>query len=486
MNRISLPDEVRRLHLQNVTRRHFLRDCTTGLGAMWLAGALGDNALAADNRSATHFPAKAKRVIFMHMAGAPSQLELFDYKPLLQKLDGKPCPDSFLKGARFAFITGIPNMLGPQHPFHKTGQTGTWITDLLPEFERVVDDVCFIKSMQTDQFNHAPAQLVMHTGYQLLGFPSMGSWVTYGLGTENQNLPGYIVLVSGGQKPDAGKSAWGSGFLPSVYQGVQCRSGGDPILYLSNPDGVSGSVRRRALDTIGEINRRTHAEVGSPEILTRIAQYELAFRMQTSASEAFDIARESKDTLESYGAEPGDQSFANNCLLARRLAERGVRFIQLFDWGWDHHGTSPASDCKIGMANKCGQIDKPMTALLEDLKQRGLLEDTLIVWAGEFGRTPMKENRAGNQNAGAGRDHHKDAFALWMAGGGVKRGFSYGSTDPIGYRVVENPTSIHDLHATILHLLGMDHRRLTSRFQGLDQRLSNVTKPSRVIKEIVA
>ena len=485
---ISLPQEAALANLRHATRRHFLQRCATGLGAMWLATQTG-RASAASPGSAPpgpHHSPKAKRIIFLHMAGAPSQLELFDYKPDLVKLDGKPCPDSFLEGARFAFITGVPNMLAPQYAFHRTGQSGAWMTELLPNIEKMADEICFIKSMQTDQFNHAPAQLLMHTGSQNLGAPSMGAWVTYGLGSANENLPGYIVLVSGGNKPDAGKSAWGSGFLPSVYQGVQCRGKGDPILYLSSPDGIFSSSRRRTLDAISRINRRIHAEVGDPETLTRIEQYELAFRMQSSASEAFDIAREPQAILERYGAAPGQESFANNCLLARRLAERDVRFIQLFDWGWDHHGTQPKNDCKEGIARKCGEIDRPIGALLEDLRQRGLLDETLVVWGGEFGRTPMKENRAGNQNAGAGRDHHRDAFTIWMAGGGAKPGFSYGETDPIGYRVAIDPVSPHDLHATLLHLLGFDHRRLTHPFQGLDQRLTNVTKPSRVVKEVFA
>jgi len=494
MDHTPLTNELALTHLRQQTRRHFLNRCTSGLGAMWLAseGAKSGAASAAREGGgplaphAPHHPARASRVIFLHMAGAPSQLELFDYKPDLVALDGKACPQEFLEGARFAFITGVPNMLGPQHPFHQAGKSGTWVTGLMPNFERMIDEVCFIKSMHTDQFNHAPAQLVLNTGYSILGMPSMGAWATYGLGTENENLPGYIVLVSGGNKPDAGKSAWGSGFLPSVYQGVQCRGKGDPILYLSQAEGVTPTSRRKALDLLNRVNRRHHEEIGDPEILTRIEQYELAFRMQSSANEAFDIGREKPGTLDMYGAELGKESFANNCLLARRLAERGVRFIQLFDWGWDHHGTSVNEDCKVGMARKCKEIDRPIGALLEDLQQRGLLEDTLVVWGGEFGRTPMKENRAGNQNAGAGRDHHRDAFTIWMAGGGVKPGFSFGETDPIGYRVVQDGVSIHDLHATILHLLGFDHKRLTFPFQGLDQRLSNVTKPSRIVRDIFA
>ncbi len=349
----------------------------------------------------------------------------------------------------------------------------------------MIDDLCFIKSMRTDQFNHAPAQFLVHTGNQNLGYPSIGSWTTYGLGSDNENLPGFIVLLSGGKGPSAGKSAWGSGFLPSVYQGVQCRSKGEPVLYLSNPKGVTSSLRRRTLDAINRINQRTYEEVGDPETLTRIDQYEMAFRMQTSATEAFDIASEPDSIQQLYGAEPGAESFANNCLLARRLAERGVRYIQLFDWGWDSHGVSQNNALNDGFKNLCHRIDQPMAALITDLKQRGLLDDTLLVWGGEFGRTPMQENRGGKKTKFVGRDHNPGAFTYWMAGGGVKSGLSYGESDEVGYESVIDPVSPHDLHATMLRLLGFDHRRLTYPFQGLDQRLSNVTKPSRVIEDIM-
>jgi hypothetical protein len=480
-------------YLQNVTRRHFLRNCSTGLGGLWLA--LGDHskdAIGADSASlgsqapGPHFTPRAKRVIFLHMAGGPSQLELFDYKPGLQKLDGQPCPQSFLEGKRFAFIQGVPNMLGSQFPFEQVGQSGQWVSDRLPHFKRVVDDVCFIKSMSTDQFNHAPAQFLLNTGFQNLGYPSFGSWVTYGLGSENQNLPGFIVLVSGGKVPSAGKSVWGSGFLPSVYQGVQCRSKGDPVLYLSNPPGISPTIRRRALDALSKINQETYELVGDPETLTRISQYEMAFRMQTSATEAFDLRSEPKHIHELYGTEPGKESFANNCLLARRLAERDVRFIQLFHWGWDSHGAGANEALNIGFKDRCQEVDRPITALLTDLRQRGLLEDTLVVWGGEFGRTPMRENRNGVEMKLVGRDHHPGAFTIWLAGGGVKAGFSFGQTDEIGYNTIENEVSPHDLHATLLHLLGFDHKRLTYAFQGLDQRLTNITKPSRVVDGIFA
>ena len=338
--------------------------------------------------------------------------------------------------------------------------------------------------MRTDQFNHAPAQLLLHTGYANLGHPSCGAWVAYGLGSENQDMPGFIVLVSGGKVPSAGKSVWGSGYLPSIYQGVQCRSQGDPVLYLSTPQGVSPALRRRALDALSQINHETFERVGDPETLTRIAQYEMAFRMQTSATEAFDLRSEPQHMHELYGAEPGKESFANNCLLARRLAERDVRFIQLFHWGWDSHGAGANEALNVGFKQRCQEIDRPMTALLADLRQRGLLEDTLVVWGGEFGRTPMRENRQGMEMKLIGRDHHPGGFTVWLAGGGVRPGFNFGQTDEVGYQTIENPVSPHDLHATLLYLLGIDHNRLTYRFQGLDQRLTNITKSSRVVHEI--
>ncbi len=474
------------------TRRHFLRDCSTGLGAAWLAtqGFAGAPSVTRDPSRPfapmkPHFAPKAKRVIFLHMAGAPSHLELFDYKPELVKFNGKTCPESFLEGKRFAFIQGIPKLLGHQFPFAQHGKTGAWLSDQLPHFSRVVDDVCFIKSLHTDQFNHAPAQLAMHTGYSTLGFPSMGSWVTYGLGSTNENLPGFIVLLSGGKTPDSGKSAWGSGFLPSVYQGVQCRSKGEPVLYLGNPGGVNRDLRRLSLDALDDLNRRAHEEAGDPETLTRIAQYETAFKMQVSAAEAFDISREPEDVRAAYGVKPGEEAFANNCLLARRLAERGVRYIQLFHWGWDSHGANEREALGVGFKERCLEVDQPMTALLTDLKQRGLLDETLIVWGGEFGRTPMRENRGGTEMRWVGRDHNPGAFTVWLAGGGVKPG-TFGESDDLGYEAVVDKVSVHDLKATMLHLLGFDHKRLTYPSQGLDQRVTNVTKPSEVVKGILA
>ncbi len=484
------PEEFARLRhqkLQHLTRRHFLSKCTTGLGAMWLAEAAGrawgtSAVLARDpanplGPASPAFAAKAKRVIYLHMAGAPSQHELFDYKPELMKLNGRECPKEFLEGKQFAFIQGVPKMLGPQFEFRQHGQSGAWLSDRLPHFSSVVDDVCFVKSMVTDQFNHGPAQLLVHTGSQNLGAPSIGAWATYGLGSDNQNLPGFIVLTSGGKNPDAGKSVWGSGYLPSVYQGVQCRSEGEPVLYLDDPAGISRDLRRRSLDTLGRLNQTIAEETGDAETVTRIAQYEMAYRMQMSATDAFDLKQESEATHQWYGTEPGKESFANNCLLARRLAERGVRYIQLFHWGWDSHGATASEALNKGFSDRCREVDQPVTALLKDLKQRGLLEDTLVVWGGEFGRTPMQENRGGVDSPFVGRDHNPGAFTIWMAGGGVKPGISYGETDPIGYEAIKDKVSVHDLHATMLHLMGLDHEKFTFPSQGAPQRLTNITKP---------
>lgn len=480
------------------TRRHFLKDCASGLGALWLASQSG-LAWGASPAMTKRDPgkpfaagsppgkARAKRVIYLHMAGSPSQLELFDYKPELARQDGKDCPQSFLAGRQFAFIQGVPKMLGPQFPFRQHGRSGQWVSDRMPLFGSVADDVCFIKSMFTDQFNHGPAQLLMHTGSQNVGNPSAGAWVTYGLGSENQNLPGFMVLTSGGKNPDAGKSVWGPGFLPSVYQGVQCRSQGDPVLFLSNPQGVTRDQRRRTLDALTAINLQNAKEVGDPETLTRVAQYELAFRMQVEASDAFDITQEPAHIHELYGTQPGQESFANNCVLARRLAERGVRYIQLFDWGWDSHGAGENEALNHGFKGKCQSVDRALMALIVDLKQRGMLDETLIVWSGEFGRTPMRENRNGVEMKLIGRDHNPGAFTLWMAGGGVKGGISFGETDEFGYQSVIDRVSIHDMHATMLALLGFDHLRFTYPVSGVNQRLTNVTKPgSEVIRAIMA
>lgn len=492
--------------LQADTRRHFLRSMTGGLGAMFLGtlalpfsstssegAATGEPArldLTRDPKTPLtvlppEFAPRARRVIYLHMAGAPSQLELFDYKPELVKYDGQDCPASLLAGKRFAFLTGIPKLLGTQYPFHQTGQSGQWISDRLPNLEKHIDDLCLIKSMRTDQFNHAPAQLLVQTGNPRLGYPSLGSWVVYGLGTENQNLPGFIVLISGGNTPDGGKQLWGTGFLPSVYQGVQCRSHGEPVLYLDPPLGVSRPQRRNMLDAMDEINQQRYAEFGDPETLTRIAQYEMSFRMQMDATDAMDIRKEPESVRASYGSKLGESSFANNCLVARRLAERGVRFIQLYHWGWDSHGSSAKESLNIGFIERCREVDQPIAALLSDLKNRGMLEDTLIVWGGEFGRTSMRENRSGQTMKFIGRDHNPGAFTIWLAGGGVKSGMALGQTDDLGYEIVKDPVEIRDLHATILYALGFDHRKLNYPFQGLDQKLTGV-KPARVVAEVLA
>ena len=483
----SIQQQFGEEHLQLKTRRHFLKSCTTGLGGLYLASqtnSLRANDTTNGNPRGFHIPPKAKRVIYLHMIGAPSQLELFDYKPALQKFDGKPCPDEYLKDQRFAFIQGVPKMLGPQFPFKQYGESGAWVSDRLPHFSKIVDKVCFIKSMQTDQFNHGPAQLMVHSGQARVGYPSIGSWVTWGLGSENENLPGFIVLLSGGRLPRVGKALWSGGFLPSAYQGVQCRSKGDPILNVSNPTGVSRQTRRAALDSMRELNSINHAEFGDPETLTRIKQYELAFRMQVAVPQAMNINDEPKYIHEEYGTQPGKESFAKNCLLARRLAERGVRFIQLFDWGWDTHGTNKSESLKDGFVNKCKQVDRPMTALLNDLDRRGMLDDTLVVWGGEFGRTSMAENRGGVKTSHVGRDHNPNAFTMWMAGAGVKQGFTYGETDAMGYHVAENGVQIRDFHATLQHVLGIDHKKMVYPFQGLKQKLTGV-KAARVVKEIL-
>lgn len=496
-----LVNEARFEALRFQTRRHFLKDSITGLGVMALGSLIGgcglseskENAAAALNAfdsanplspKPPMFPGRAKSVIYLHMAGAPSQLELFDYKPELIKLNGKECPPSLLNGKRFAFIRGVPKMLGAQARFEQRGQSGAWISDNLPHFATVADEVSFLKAVHTDQFNHAPAQLMMHTGSGRLGRPSLGAWTSYGLGSENHNLPAFVVLTSGGRNPDAGKSVWGSGFLPSVYQGVQCRSEGDPVLFINNPDGINTNVRKASIDAINEINQKSFKEFNDPEILSRISQYELAYKMQMSVPDAMDINNEPEYIHEMYGATPGKGCFANNVLLARKLVEKGVRFVQLFDWGWDAHGIDPSTALNIGLINKCRTIDKAMTALILDLKQRGLLEETLIVWGGEFGRTPMQENRDGKQNIYLGRDHHADAFTMWMAGGGIKPGSSYGETDEIGYSPISGKTSVNDIHATVLNQLGLDHQKFTFEFQGRPFRLTDVG--GEVIHDIIA
>jgi hypothetical protein len=467
-------------YYQNITRRHFLRDGSLGLGAVALALLGGKKTTAADQAPTNplaprqpHFRAKAKNVIYIHLAGSPPQLDLFDYKPELVRRNGQDCPQEFLRGRRFAFTSGVPKLLGTPHAFHRHGQSGALVSTVLPNIAEVVDDLCFIKSMHTDQFNHAPAELLLNTGSAQFGRPSMGSWVTYGLGTENQNLPGFVVMVSSGTNPSAGNANWSSGFLPSVYQGVQCRSQGDPVLYVSNPRGMDSDLRRLSLDALRDLNELQAQELGSAETRTRIAQYELAFRMQTSVPEVMDIGREPRRILDMYGAQPGASSLNNNILLARRLVEKGVRFVQLFDWGWDFHGTNPGEDIRQGLINKCRGMDQAVAALVLDLKARGLLEETLVIWGGEFGRSPFREGRTA-ATPNVGRDHHPFAFTLFMAGAGVRKGLSYGASDELGFDVAENPVHVHDFQATILHLLGLEHTRLTYRFQGRDYRLTDV------------
>ena len=496
-------DEIRKLHNEfknsNArfnTRRHFLKECTLGLGGIALGSFL--NSCSSKNVSfnynadrslnplapiAPPFSPKVKSVIYLHMVGAPSQLELFDYKPELQKLHNKPCPESLIAGKQFAFIEGTPNMLGPQATFSKQGESGNWISNHIPHFKNIIDEVTFLKAVHTDQFNHGPAQLLMHTGSPRLGRPSIGSWVTYGLGSESSNLPGFIVLTSGGT-PDGGKSLWGNGFLPSIYQGVQCRSKGDPVLYLKNPQGISRTLKKNIVGSINKINYDEYKKFKDPEVLTRISQYEMAFRMQSSVPDVMNINDEPQYIKEMYGVQPGKESFANNCLLARKMVEKGVRFVQLYDWGWDSHGNGEAESLRKGFLKKCKDSDRPIAALILDLKQRGLLDETLVVWGGEFGRTPMWENRAGVQNTLVGRDHQGEAFTMWMAGGGLKKGYVHGKTDEIGYRGIEGRVSVYDIQATILHLLGFDHEQFTFDFQGRPFRLTDVE--GQVIRQILA
>ncbi|MDB6134174.1 MAG: hypothetical protein JWM59_2417 [Verrucomicrobiales bacterium] len=476
---MNFHDHLRREQVTGITRRFFLKQSTACLGGMAL-GLLSGSAKASE----AAIRPKAKRVIYIHLAGAPSHLDLYDYKPELAKLDGQLCPDSFLKGKRFAFIKGVPKMLGPQYPFAQYGQGGAWLGEPLVNLRTVADDICFVKSFYTDQFNHAPAQLMLQTGSQIKGRPCFGSWVSYGLGSENADLPSFMVLTSGGRNPDAGKTVWGSGFLPSIHQGVQCQGHGEPILFAGNPEGVSRDERRATLDAINDLNRRTEKEFGDPETLTRISQYELAFRMQMSVPEATDVESEPAHIHEMYGTERGKNSFANNCLLARRLCERGVRFVQLYDWGWDAHGDNESNSLHGGTLRKTKVMDKAVTALLKDLKQRGLLDDTLVVCGAEFGRTPMKENRGGTDNAFAGRDHSPGGFTIWMAGGGSKGGYSHGATDEFGYQAAVDKVHVHDLNATLLHLLGFDHEKLTWFFQGRNYRLTDVH--GKVVQALVA
>ena len=487
-------DEATRAFLQAATRRHFFREAGFGIGSLALLALLDDRLFAESVADAgrnesdplavrpPHFAPRAKRIIYLFMAGAPSQVDLLDPKPKLQQHDGEPIPEEFVKGERFAFIKGTPRLLGSPYGFDTVGESGAEVSSLLPHFKTIVDDVAIVRSVHTTQFNHAPAQIFMNTGHQIVGRPSLGSWLTYGLGSENKDLPGFVVLISGENNPDGGKSCWGSGFLPTVYQGVEFRNSGDPVLFLTDPNGVTRQARRGSLDVLKALNERHLEEMGDTEILTRISAYELAYRMQSSVPELVDIAKEPAAVHAMYGTEPGRVSFANNCLLARRMLERGVRFVQLYHRGWDHHGTGTNDDIVNRLPKLCRETDQAAAALIKDLKQRGLLEETLVVWGGEFGRTPMNEGR--NNSKYLGRDHHPRAFTVWMAGGGIKPGTIVGRTDELGYNPVEDPVDVHDLHATILHLLGLDHRKLTYRFQGRDFRLTDVE--GNVIGKLIA
>lgn len=458
-------------HYEGITRRHFLGQTAMGIGASALSMMMAKQSGAAiESPSFPNYAPKTKRVIYLHMAGSPPPMDLFDYKPLLNELDGQLCPEEMVES--FAFIKGHPKILGSPYSFKQCGDGDMHISELLPHLRQMSDEMLVVRSMYTEQFNHAPAQLLLYTGSPRLGRPSMGSWLTYGLGSENENLPGFVALVSGDKTPSAGKSVWGSGFLPTVHQGVQCRTTGDPVLYVSDPDGMKRGMRRKSLDAIRALNETQYEAHGDPETLTRISQYELAFRMQMSVPEVMDINSEPAYIHDMYGSEPGATSFANNCLLARRLVENGVRFVQLFDWGWDTHGTNPSDDIINQLPKKCGQTDRPIAALISDLIQRGLLDDTLIIWSGEFGRTSMNEERNGSKFLG--RDHNPHAFSIWMAGGGINGGRGYGTTDDFGYRAVENRVHVHDLQATVLHMMGIDHKKLTYRFQGRDYRLTDV------------
>lgn len=455
--------------LKTLTRRHFFHDCGIGLGRIGLSAALAGGLGGLARAGAMHHGARAKRVIFLFMAGAPSQLELFDDKPKLRELDGKPIPPSVIAGQRYAFIQPDAAVLAPCFPFARHGQSGAELSDRLPHLAKIADEIAIVKSLKTDQFNHAPAQLFLNTGHGLPGRPAMGSWLSYGIGNEADDLPSFVVLKSGGSL-SGGAAMWSAGFLPGSHAGVPFRDSGDPILHVSNPKGYDAKAQRESLDLIGRMNRRELEAVGDPEIGTRIAAYEMAWRMQSAAPGLMDLSDESPATLELYGAKPGDPkaAFANQCLLARRLAERGTRFIQVYHAGWDHH-----SQVENGVRNQALQVDQASAALVIDLKQRGLLDDTIVVWGGEFGRTPMVEASAALGRS-LGRDHHPQAFTMWMAGGGIKPGITLGATDELGFHVVEDPVHVHDLHATMLHLLGIDHTRLTFRHQGRDYRLTDV------------
>ena len=483
---MNLNHELRAEYARLITRRWFFRQCGVGLGSIALASllepakALGATVAKAADPLAPHLPhfkPKAKRIIYLFMGGAPSQLDLFDYKPALAKYNGKPVPPEVVMGQKYAFIRPDAALYATEFKFAKHGKSGAELSEALPHLAEVVDDIAIVKSMTTDAFNHAPGQVLMQTGSTQFGRPCFGSWVLYGLGSEAQNLPGFVVLNSAGGL-SGGTALYSSGFLPTFYQGVPFRKTGDPVLFLSNPAGVTDKMQRRTLDVIKELNQRHLGALGDPEIATRISSFEMAYRMQSSAPELTDITKESPETLKLYGAEPGKPSFAMNCLLARRLIERGVRFVQLFHEGWDHH-----SEVHNGVIDQAGKTDQASAALIKDLKQRGLLEDTLVLWGGEFGRTPMVES---NPEVGRklGRDHHPQAFTVWLAGGGVKPAITLGETDELGFHVTKDKVHVHDLHATLLHLLGFDHTKLTYRFQGRDFRLTDVE--GKVVSQLLA
>jgi hypothetical protein len=467
------------LHRQyaSLPRRHFLHECGVGLGKIALAsilsGAASRTQAAASAKPnplaprAPHFQPKAKAVIYLFMAGAPSQLDLFDYKPKLAELEGKPIPPEVIGGQRYAFIRSDAAVLGPQYKFARHGECGAELSEMLPHLAKVVDCLTFVKSMRTDQFNHAPAQLFLNSGFSQPGRPCLGSWVLYGLGAETSELPAFVVM-STGAGISGGAANWSSGFLPTVYAGVRLRNQGDPILDVTNPKGIDVRAQRDTLDLVGELNRQRLTTIGDPEISTRIAAYEMAYRLQTSAPELMDLKQEDQKTLDLYGVDPAKPSFARACLLARRMVERGVRFINIYNEGWDAH-----SDVAGNLKKNCGATDQGAAALVQDLKNRGMLDETLVIWGGEFGRTPMVETNPA-LNRKLGRDHHPQAFTMWLAGGGIKRGLTYGQTDELGFNTVENPVHVHDLQATLLHLLGLNHEKLTFRHAGRDFRLTDV------------
>ncbi|MBL8843605.1 MAG: DUF1501 domain-containing protein [Planctomycetes bacterium] len=501
----SLDSELRRQLARFAARRTFLKHGALSLGAIALqsllrgegraqaaagAGEAGGGAAAGASTArplvprSPPLPARVKQVISIHLSGAPPQHDLFDWKPKLVQHHLQPCPEELLQGQRFAFIQGRPLLLGSPYRFAQHGQSGAWMSELLPNLATVADRLCIVRSMRTTEFNHAPAELFLHTGDRNAGHPALGSWVTWGLGSENQDLPGFVVLVSGGTDPTAGKSVWSSGFLPSVHQGVQCRSGKEPVFFLNDPAGMPRTTRRATLDALNRLNELEHATTRDPETLTRISQYELAFRMQQAVPEVMDLAKEEPATLEEYGAKPGVTSLASHCLLARRMVESGVRFVQLFDWGWDVHGTSSGDDIVTQLPMKCREMDRPVAALIRDLERRGLLDSTLVIWGGEFGRTAMNEARGGSKFLG--RDHHPHCFTMFLAGAGIKAGAQVGATDELGWSITDTPIDVHDLQATLLHLLGFDPHRLSYPYLGLDQRLIGPAETPRVRHELLA